>query len=144
MKVYIVTSGCYSDYRIIAPFLDPDEAERFRNQYRYDDVEVFDTLDHDIDKGIMFTVYYRDWLIDDLYYVKDCVLPEECDSNVFKKQMVPYLNGTLYAVCLRAKDRATALKIAHERIGAILAMGGVLKDGCYTFPDYKKYKGARI
>ena len=52
MKVYIVTSGEYSDYEIQGVFLDKDIAEKFQKVYfsgRYDygRVEEYDTGDED-------------------------------------------------------------------------------------------------
>lgn len=47
-KVYIVTSGSYSDYRIMRVYLDKDEAERFVESYNstkpgeYADIEAWD------------------------------------------------------------------------------------------------------
>lgn len=52
MKVYIVTSGTYSDYMIQKIFLDKDKAEEYRKWLPdSNDVEEYDTSDDDtIDK----------------------------------------------------------------------------------------------
>ena len=49
MKVYIVTSGTYSDYMIQKIFLDKDKAEEYRKWLPdSNDVEEYDTSDDDI------------------------------------------------------------------------------------------------
>lgn len=55
------------------------------------------------------------------------------DKNIVKRP--EYAN-----FWLMAKDPQTALKIAHERYGAIKAMGRALDPNkYYTFPSYKEY-----
>ena len=49
MKVYIVTSGEYSDYMIRKVFLDKDKAEKYKEWLpKSNDVEEYDTSDDDI------------------------------------------------------------------------------------------------
>ena len=54
MKVYVVTSGEYSDYRIEKVFLDKDKAELYRDLHRHEDyyfqmeVEEYDSYDDNI------------------------------------------------------------------------------------------------
>lgn len=49
MKVYIVTSGEYSDYMIRKVFLDKDKAEKYKEWLpNSNDVEEYDTSDDDI------------------------------------------------------------------------------------------------
>lgn len=49
MKIYIVTSGTYSDYMIRKIFLDKDKAEEYRKWLPdSNDVEEYDTSDDDI------------------------------------------------------------------------------------------------
>ena len=49
MKVYIVTSGTYSDYMIRKIFLDKDKAEEYKKWLPdSNDVEEYDTSDDDI------------------------------------------------------------------------------------------------
>lgn len=49
MKVYVVTSGIYSDYCIQKIFLDKDKAEEYRKWLPdSNDVEEYDTSDDDI------------------------------------------------------------------------------------------------
>lgn len=49
MKVYIVTSGTYSDYMIRKIFLDKDKAEEYRKWLPdSNDIEEYDTSDDDV------------------------------------------------------------------------------------------------
>ena len=49
MKVYVVTSGEYSDYMIRKIFLDKDKAEEYRKWLSdSNDVEEYDTSDEDV------------------------------------------------------------------------------------------------
>lgn len=49
MKVYIVTSGEYSDYMIRKVFLDKDKAEKYKEWLpNSNDVEEYDTSDDDV------------------------------------------------------------------------------------------------
>ena len=45
MKVYIITSGEYSDYSIDAVTLDKEEAERMVNVFPQESIEEYDTDD---------------------------------------------------------------------------------------------------
>ena len=49
MKVYVVTSGTYSDYMIRKIFLDKDKAEEYRKWLPdSNDIEEYDTSDDDV------------------------------------------------------------------------------------------------
>ena len=45
MKVYMVTDGMYSDYRVVEIFSNLKEAEKYRAIHNYDDVEEMDVFD---------------------------------------------------------------------------------------------------
>lgn len=51
MKIYIVTSGCYSDYHIDAVFLEKEQAEYYCASYASDEanIEEYDTDDHAVE-----------------------------------------------------------------------------------------------
>lgn len=58
MKVYVVTSGEYSDYMINKIFLDKDKAEEYRKWLPdSNDVEEYDTSDEDV-----INKQYRIWV----------------------------------------------------------------------------------
>lgn len=69
MKVYIVTSGCYSDYHINAVFLDKAQAEYYCALHKLEDadIEEYDTDDHVI----------------------------ECQKPIFKEWSVHFRNGEI-------------------------------------------------
>lgn len=60
MKVYIVTSGYYSDYTIEAVFLDEDKANVYQALHFPNDgrVEIFDTDEFQVETSIPV---YREW-----------------------------------------------------------------------------------
>jgi hypothetical protein len=49
-KIYVVTSGCYSDYHIVAATLDKDIAEKIAAKFsgRYDECEIEEYCDAEI------------------------------------------------------------------------------------------------
>lgn len=61
MKVYIITSGSYSDYRIEGVFLDEDKASVYQALHFPNDgeVEIFDTDEFQVETSIPV---YREWL----------------------------------------------------------------------------------
>lgn len=176
MKVYIVTSGEYSDYRIDKVFTDKEKAEDFAkrastNNYGEDyDVEEYDTED-DADLNLLpyevrfkkdtWNVRYCDYDIKECKANKFNYSPEI--DNIVEGEDSITLGDTIYrkdkanlidsiseknivkqpeyaSFWLMAKDPQSALKIAHERYGAIKAMGSALDPHkYYTFPNYKEY-----
>jgi len=52
MKIYIVTTGCYSDYSIENVFLDPEKAKAYAtmifSKYKDAAIEVYDTFDDNV------------------------------------------------------------------------------------------------
>ena len=62
-KVYVVTDGDYSDYRIIAIFSNEKEAERYSNIHNYngvDEMEVYDSCKQKTDKNERWVYAGRD------------------------------------------------------------------------------------
>lgn len=90
MKVYIVTSGFYSDYHIDAVFLDKAQAEYYCALHNLEDahIEEYDTDEHVI----------------------------ECQKPIFKEWSVHFRNGETESVCFNGYTfDNTMLKInEHE------------------------------
>lgn len=178
MKVYIITSGEYSDYHIEGVFLDKKKAEAFSKKASTDhyganyDIEEFDT-DDEMDMSRLpyhVSMYDRKWEVRyEGYEAKNC------DVNLFNyspqiSRPIPdgvkphALNNIIYCnhyflndcgdediifkpetfdMYLYAKDQEAALKIAHERLGAIKEIAIAKKfdkDKYYTFPSYQQYE----
>lgn len=86
MKVYIVTTGCYSDYCIEKVFTDRDKAEQYREWCRdANDVEEYDTED-----DVQFNKFY---CIRVSYRVNDNGLNEEPKVYIEKCIKEQVVNG---------------------------------------------------
>lgn len=135
MKIYIVTCGEYSDYSILAAFLDKTKAEAFAEKYNrpdgyYDRAEI-----EEYEEGIPF-----DFNTQDIYEVRfyegtdrapDVTKTELSDS--FMYQNIPRVvapNASVYSnwshlVTVAAKDEEHAFKIACD----VLAKWKAEKEG---------------
>jgi len=114
MKIYVITSGEYSDYHICAVTDDPNKAEILRKQYtdRWDvpEIEEWDT-DEPVNKG------------DSKYYSVDFNSKGEAyrayESSPYSSKSIETIDE--WNVELYAKDEETAIKIAAERRAKYLA-----------------------
>lgn len=126
MKIYIVTCGEYSDYGILAAFLDKTKAEAFVEKYNrpdgyYDRAEI-----EEYEEGIPF-----DFNSHDIYKVRfyegtdrapDVTKTELNDS--FMYQNIPrvvapsssYISNWSHLVTVAAKDEKHAFKIACDTL----------------------------
>lgn len=126
MKIYIVTAGEYSDYGILAAFLDKTKAEQFVEKYNrpdgyYDRAEI-----EEYEEGIPF-----DFNTQDIYEVRfyegtdrapDVTKTELSDS--FMYQNIPRVvapHASVYSnwshlVTVAAKDEDHAFKIACDAL----------------------------
>lgn len=59
MKIYIVTSGCYSDYRIEAVFTKEKQARMYANLDSEREVEEYDADEIDVEQSITERVWYE-------------------------------------------------------------------------------------
>lgn len=125
MKIYIVTSGEYSDYGILAAFLDKSKAEAFAQKYnRGVDYDPDRAEIEEYEEGMPF-----DFNSNDIYEVlfhegtdkaPDVTLTELNDS--FGYQNIPrviappssYVSSWSHLVTVAAKDADHALKIACD------------------------------
>lgn len=117
-KVYVVTSGCYSDYGIEAIFSTKEFAEEFINSRSFNIPEEIE-----------------EWCIDDkehLDFIKKglCYYAVELERNgdvaSIKKSDgdVPYLGNRyidLFEFYVTAKNEKHAIKIANERRSMMIA-----------------------
>ena len=135
MKVYIVTQGIYSDYRIEKVFLDPEKAKAHAMMInsKYEDaiVEVYDTFDDDVVvnkdlKGkVMFC--YKFWKSKNrnsstwTWHLIDCkgiVVDEKEEDN----------SDSIY-VYLDSPDDEKAWKIFHDKLAMRKALTELEGDG---------------
>lgn len=159
-KIYLVTNGSYSDYHVVAAFTDESKARGFAERATsegYDrDYRVEECEDGaDMELGLL---PFHVWLFAGKWECEFCERSEfgsgydggdmeRCRDNVFDytrktsgylKSDQPQERADFFML---AKDSKTALKIAHERYGAVKAMppGTVDDEEERTFPDYRNW-----
>lgn len=114
MKVYVITSGCYSDYHICSVNLDKNKADELAKKYstRYDsaNIEVFDTEEEE--EVLKFENVYVCW-----YYEKnDEIKVNESEFSYFEYDDLKVSKtgyGLVTYVLANTKD--DALKIASDK-----------------------------
>lgn len=121
MKVYLVTSGEYSDYKVEAIFDDKELAKKFISLHGKhccnDEIEEFEMNKYksDTEKGLCG---YGIWMErNGKYKIHSEILSHECQN----KLSFTYNNEYLVVYCL-AKSEEHAVKIANEKRTQILAL----------------------
>lgn len=118
MKVYVITKGIYSDYRICAVALDKDKAEilrkAFSDSWEEAEIETYETDQFitEIEAGLKIyqcvvndnglSAYERDY--------------DYADDICFNKVNKTNCRIATYLVYVWAKDEDSALKIAADKI----------------------------
>jgi hypothetical protein len=117
MKVYVITKGSYSDYRICAVALDKDKAEILRKAlsgWEEAEIETYETDQFitEIEAGLKIyqcvvndnglSAYERDY--------------DYADDICFNKVNKTNRRIATYSVYVWAKDEDSALKIAADKI----------------------------
>ena len=116
-EVYIVTEGCYSDYRIEAVFSDrakADEFVEFRNLYEHGSYYQVETWP--VDSAKCGDIVYCVWV----NRSGECVEQQtEVREHSEPEDYVHSRGGTIYAESTRGYD--VALKIARDKLAEIKA-----------------------
>lgn len=139
-KVYIVTSGCYSDYTIEAVFSTYEKAQEYIHKRSGlwgtgdDCIECFE-LDEAVKDGrIGYSITFDD---KDPPSLQPAVNTERCYRNEFYWQQ--YYGRLIIEIFLMAENQESALKIAKERYGMIKANIALYEKGVsYNFYTGKK------
>jgi hypothetical protein len=122
MKVYIVTSGCYSDYHIEGVYSTREMAEEYIRAIK-DDYKGINEWEVDVVVDPIEHGYLR-WYVrfdgDNIDYINQ----EDIDLDDPKEEECSYYNymGSL-SFSIYAKDRDHAIKIASEKRFMLLASG---------------------
>ena len=121
MKVYIITKGEYSDYRICCVATDKERAEflrkYFSDDWRQAEIEIFDTDDFApiLEGNEMYTVTFNPDGTAKAYKVDD---PDLYDRNrkVYSMRTMTANGkfGYTYSVTVFARDSEHAIKIASD------------------------------
>lgn len=118
---YAITSGCYSDYHIIAITDDRKKAEHFckvYNETNRDSADIEEFEEMIVRNRIRFIVFvYTDGRAD---YVR---VDEYDEYKAYENSVreLKNLNQTFYEVFLSAKDKEHALKVVHDMIAVYKA-----------------------
>lgn len=121
-KIYIITSGCYSDYRIVTAFSTKQKADEFLDIC--DDDYRLETYTIDSVKPVRKNKIWRISL--DVQSKEVIVCHQyELKRNKYKKDLLEYTryhDGT-YGIdfYLESDSRKRAIKIASERFGYVIA-----------------------
>lgn len=145
MKIYIVTAGTYSDYRIEAVFTTEELAKAYVDKYGdYDDrrIEVMDANAINTDKK---TAWYYVWINpNDTSAQRSCQSHNRDTIRAYKS-----IDGFGYEITVKTDGSERAKKIASERLAQVRAMPYLfphLNDECvghkfafhtqWSFPTY--------
>lgn len=125
MKIYVVTSGCYSDYHIDAVFTDRQLADKYAKEDPDRNIEEFEENKAEFSNGQQ---YYDVW-----------IYPESGDAPAVSlwrgepKDLIRCMGDDFYELVVKASDYIQAKAIALERFHAFLAV----KDTHFPFIETK-------
>lgn len=119
MKIYIVTSGCYSDYGIDAVFLDEKEAEKYIATKNKEDswhdnygIEEYETQDGKINIGNNVIGYeYEGYISKSWYLEREKFVVNETANIIFQSEA----SKDWDKVWLKDKNYELAKKILCDR-----------------------------
>ena len=126
MKIYAVSEGRYSDYRIVALFSSSDKAQEFIDEIHGDRIEEYELDPPDVD---MRRQGYRVWYISmqrngDLHLAADGYNSNDIEEDPeIKCHYVPYLQEYACYRTLWAKSKEHAIKIVNEQRAQLIAEG---------------------
>ena len=117
MKVYLVTTGSYSDYRVVAVAETLEIAEKVKARFNNaNDIEVFDT-----DEALKISnrpepkiIYYISFMEDGAINSIAKFLDKKNDEEPKEQKIIKYKWGELMWKG-HAKDKEHAIKLATER-----------------------------
>ncbi len=123
-KVYVVTAGSYSDYRIEGVFLDPEKAKilALEHEQDYGSIEEYEILDDGFDASESYEEKIR-WMYHFIFRAYD-IKKEKRDWFLYNKKPVR-IDGRLRQVkdttddiyiFLKKLDDDKAWKILHDKI----------------------------
>lgn len=126
MKVYVITSGEYSDYHICAVTLDDKKAKILKEKFDHDDytgasIEEFDTDDYNgllIGKNVYMIRFSKSG---DVLTIINCTERGLYSIDVSACNAAPYMSDDVCIVHVMARSPEAAIKIAAERRAKYLA-----------------------
>ncbi len=133
-EVFVVTTGEYSDYRIVAVFDNRSLAENFiaprQGKIPWMEIEVFKLNPEEIAIRRGWTVYRVKMRRDGSLEEDVDVAPEDLDEVGSKSLMGPYREGYSYLRSyVIAEDTQHSIKIVNEQRAQMIALGEWPEDG---------------
>lgn len=117
MKIYVVTSGCYSDYGIDAVFVDKKEAAKFAavknksDSYTTYRIESYETADGKIDIGNNIAGFEYSTFVKNDYFMNETLYVSSNPVPKFKSEASNYW----LCVWLEEENYELAEKILRDR-----------------------------
>ena len=129
MKIFIVTSGAYSDYHINAAFSTKENAEKYNKLYANSDFEDIEEFEVDDEMALInrirdekITIYLV--CMDRDGNIKETI-KESPSISLVKELLTGKQKPVLYAdcmdMCVIAKDEKHAIKIVNEKRTQMIA-----------------------
>ena len=116
MKIYVLTSGEYSDYQIETVKISEDDAERLSAIHGWE-IEEFDTDEITIPERLLYTVFATKKGIFDVVEGEHWSMKNVPNNTVVFSKRKPFYYGiALCIVKVEAKDMKSAEKIALDLI----------------------------
>lgn len=116
MKIYVITSGCYSDYHIDAVTDDKEKAEflklKFSDEYDPANIEEYDTDEYSVEGIQNIKLFY--WKVS-ICNGNSLVYPYLSGNQYFRV----YDNGIQAVVIARTKEQA--IKIVRDKYAQYLS-----------------------
>ena len=122
-KIYVVTSGCYSDYHIVAATLDKDIAEKIAAKFsgRYDECEIEEYVNAEVMlKPAWIIKFDKSGIVTDTYECRS-EYDYENIGEVYENKSIYYGGNYHVSVTVSADDLESAIKIAAEKRARYLA-----------------------
>ena len=119
-KIYVVTSGCYSDYHIVAATTDHDLAKKIAAKFttRYDDCLIEEYGDAEVMLRPAYVIHFNDsGNVDSTHECEDAY----DYSGIGKCNEYGYGFNRKMRVTVSADDLESAIKIAAEKRAKYLA-----------------------
>ena len=163
-KVYVVTKGSYSDYRIVRVFSNPDLAEKFVKASEDDGWETMRVETYDLDDETTLNLNELIWEVTRVVIKKetsyfayhnsevklgDIVWDTEAmvdsygiknyENKAKKKGFYLCDSGDLFGIILFAPNKEAALKIANECYFQIMVRNDLVpfeENKWYSFPNF--------
>ena len=117
--VWLVTKGCYSDYRLVGVFSSKENAKKYMRAFPHDGYDGYNDIEeYELDRAIIeIDAGLRNYIINMAVdgQVLNTQVNNEYDPNEGRFEIWGGKRITHYTFNIWAKDESHAVKIANER-----------------------------